>query len=225
MRYYPLFLDLTDKRCLVVGAGQVGRRKIKTLLDCGAAHVLVIDTCTADQSMRTLLDHPNLTFECREFLPEDLKGKSLVIACTSSEETNWEISRLCAKQNILCNIVDQPEKCSFILPALFTRGDLTLAVSTSGKSPALCKKIRRDLAHSFGPEYEVLTDLMGRLRPMVLELGYETSRNTKLFSAIVHSGILEAIQSKEKQNVLDILQSSLPRELHSRLEDLVNDYF
>jgi precorrin-2 dehydrogenase / sirohydrochlorin ferrochelatase len=222
MRYYPLLLDLQGKRCLVVGAGQVGRRKIKTLLDCGGS-VLVVDTSPPGPEFRALLEHPRLEFACRTFKPDDVQGRVLVIASTDNEDVNWEISRVCAERNILCNIVDQPEKCSFILPALHTQGDLTVAVSTAGMSPALSKRIRKDLDRVFGPEYAILVELMGRLRPMVIGLGLPTAENTGIFSAVVNSPILETLRRGDREEVADLLRSMLPEPLHPQLRGLVNE--
>ena len=153
MRYYPVFLNLQGKECLVVGAGQVGRRKVATVLESGIKKVTVVDISEPSEDFRPLLDNPALAYECREFREADLDGKFMVIACTNSEELNWRISTLCAERSIMCNIVDQPEKCSFIVPAMFTQGELTMAVSTGGYSPALAKKIRHDLDDYFGNEY------------------------------------------------------------------------
>ncbi len=152
MRYYPIYVNLHGKRCLVVGAGQVGRRKIATLAECGAAEILVIDLAPADPACAGLFDHPAVTFACRPFAVSDLDGRFLVIASTDNEALNWEISRECAARGILCNIVDQPEKCSFIVPALYTQGELTVAISTGGGSPALARKIRQGRGEIRGRE-------------------------------------------------------------------------
>ncbi|MBU4476153.1 precorrin-2 dehydrogenase/sirohydrochlorin ferrochelatase family protein, partial [Pseudodesulfovibrio aespoeensis] len=178
MRYYPIFVNLENKGCLVVGAGEVGKRKIQSLIDSGAGTVTIIDTRPADPEMASLLAQDHVSFQCREFRDTDLDGKFLVIACTSSEEVNWRISTLCAERAILCNIVDQPEKCSFIVPATVKRGDLTVAISTAGRSPAMAKRIRKELQESFGDEYAGLLTLMGRIRPLVLGLGMTTPENT-----------------------------------------------
>ena len=116
MRYYPIFVNLENKHCLVVGAGEVGKRKIQSLIDSGAGRVSIIDTRPASEELAPLLELGNVEFFCREFEDDDVEGKFLVIACTSSEEVNWRISNLCAERTTLCNIVDQPEKCSFIVP-------------------------------------------------------------------------------------------------------------
>lgn len=105
----------------MVGAGQVGRRKIASLADAGAERVLVVDVNPAGPELAELLSRPNLEHACRPFRESDLDGVFLVIASTSDETLNWRISALCAERGVLCNIVDQPEKCSFIVPAVFTR--------------------------------------------------------------------------------------------------------
>ena len=221
MRYYPIFLNLARKKCLVVGAGQVGRRKIATLASCGAEEVLVLDVAPLSPSGASLLDYACVRFERRPFAPDDLDGRFLVIASTSDEELNWRISRLCEERGIPCNIVDQPEKCSFIVPALFTRGDLTLAVSTGGSSPALARKIRHDLGEYFGAQYGAFLTLMGRLRPLVLGLGQGTDHNSELFRAIVDSPLLDAIKGRDVPKALSILRSILPESLHGQLEAMV----
>jgi precorrin-2 dehydrogenase / sirohydrochlorin ferrochelatase len=223
MRYYPILLDLHGKKCLVVGAGHVGRRKIQTLLSCGPALVRIIDPKAPDQCWQELMDLGIVEYATRSFVPEDLDDSFLVIACTDHEEQNWQISRLCAERGILCNIVDQPEKCSFILPALHTQGDLTIAVSTAGSSPALAKKIRQDLGTCFGPEYGRFLALMRKLRPLVLGLGLHTRENTELFRVITEGALLEAVHADDRAQMLDLLKNALPEELHQHLEGLVHE--
>lgn len=223
MRYYPLFADLTRKRCLVVGAGEVGRRKIGTLAACGAKEVLVLDTRIPDDELRQALDHPAVRFEARAFAESDLDGRFLVIASTSDEDLNWRISRSCETRGILCNIVDQPEKCSFIVPALYTQGDLTVAISTGGGSPALARKIRQDLGDFLGTEYGSALLLMSRLRPMVLGLGLGTPKNSSIFKGLVNSGLLDVLERQDREATLDLLKTHLPVELHDRLAELVDE--
>jgi precorrin-2 dehydrogenase / sirohydrochlorin ferrochelatase len=223
MRYYPILLDLHDKCCLVVGAGQVGTRKVQTLLSCRPALVRIVDPREPDACWQEVIDQGLVEYHIRSFLPEDLNGCFLVIASTSDENLNWRISRLCTERGILCNIVDQPEKCSFILPAMHNQGDLTIAVSTSGSSPALAKKIRQDLGACFGPEYGRFLKLMRRLRPLVLELGLSTQTNTALFHDLTQSDLLEAIQQNNPQRVLAILRKHLPASLHHHLEEMVSE--
>lgn len=221
MRYYPMFVNLAGKRCLVVGAGQVGRRKIATLASCGAAEVLVIDTRQPDGECAALLDLPAVRYECRPFEEADLDGRFVVIASTSSEELNWRVSRECARRGILCNIVDQPEKCSFIVPAMFTQGELTVAVSTGGASPAMARKIRLGPNEFFGAEYGLMLLLLSRLRPMVLALDKGPDANSALFRALVDSALIEALRRGDRPAAAAILRDHLPPALHDALRDLL----
>ena len=220
MRYYPIYVNLRGKRCLVVGAGQVGRRKIATLAECGAEEILVIDLAPAE-ACAELLSHPAVVFACRPYETTDLDGRFLVIASTDDEALNWRISRECAERGIPCNIVDQPEKCSFIVPALFTQGDLTVAISTGGSSPALARKIRQGLGEFLGSEYGALLILMSRLRPMVLGLGLGSPANSTLFRELVNSPLLEALEQADAARAETILRDILPATLHGEAAGLV----
>lgn len=222
MRYYPIFVNLEKKSCLVVGAGEVGKRKIQSLIDSGAGHVTIIETRSADKDLDSIISLENVKFECREFVDDDLRGKFLVIACTSNEDLNWRISDLCAKRGILCNIVDQPEKCSFIVPATVKRGDLTVAISTSGQSPAMAKRIRKELQDSFGDEYAKLLTLMGRIRPLMLGLGLDTKDNTIVFRSLVNSDLLTAIKDQDLDAATKILKESLPASLYANITELLD---
>ena len=162
MRYYPAFLDLKDVPCLVIGGGQVGERKVKTLQSCAAKVYLISRELT-----------PYLEEEVRKGRVEllapayqtgHLTGKFLVIGATDDPILNGKIGREARERGILCNIVDKPQECNFILPSLVSRGDLTIAVSTAGKSPALAKKIRRDLEEVFPEIYGLYLDLLGQIR-------------------------------------------------------------
>lgn len=222
MRYYPMFVSLEGRECLVVGAGQVGRRKIETLNSCGAGQVLVVDRSEPDADMGRLLQRPGIVFERREFRETDLEDKFLVIASTSSEEVNWRISRLCAARGILCNIVDQPEKCSFIVPAVVSQGDLTVAISTGGASPALAKRIRKDLEDAFGEQYGRLLIIMGRLRPLMLGLKLSTAANTAVFRALIGSTLLDVLAGPDADAAAKVLAEILPKDLHPKIPELLD---
>ncbi|BDQ32696.1 precorrin-2 dehydrogenase/sirohydrochlorin ferrochelatase family protein [Pseudodesulfovibrio portus] len=224
MRYYPIFVNLENRSCLVVGAGAVGKRKIKSLLDSGAGRVTVVDTCQPAPGFEHVLDQDNVTFLCREFRAQDLDGQFLVMACTSSEKVNKNIGDLCKQRNILCNIADMPEQCSFIVPAVVSRGDLTIAVSTGGRSPAMAKRIRRDLQESFGQEYADLLTVMGRIRPLMLGQGLETPENTDVFRTLVNSDLLAAIKAHDLDAATEILKESLPEPLHANIPELLDGF-
>lgn len=221
MRYYPISVNLQGKRCLVVGAGQVGRRKIATLAASGPSEILVLDPGIDPALAEALSRLPGVVLAARSFDPADLDGRFLVIAATDDEALNWTISRECAARGILCNIVDQPEKCSFIVPALFTQGDLTVAISTGGGSPALARKIRQGLGDFLGTEYGALLVLMSRLRPRVLELGLGTEENSNIFRAIVNSSLMEALAGGDEDTAEAVLRDILPAALRDEATELI----
>lgn len=223
MRYFPAFLDLTGKECLVVGAGEVGRRKIFRLLDCAAGNVLVVDPAPPEDLIQELKDLAGLQFARRSFQPRDIQGKFLVIASTGDQETNLLISRICQETNTLCNIVDQPQYCSFIVPALLSRGDLNIAVSTSGSSPALAGKIKKELAQRYGPEYETWLALLQRIRPLVLDLDLDQVENKTIFHSLTDKELLDRIRDKDWDKLLLSLQQRLPADLHAQLGDALHD--
>jgi precorrin-2 dehydrogenase/sirohydrochlorin ferrochelatase len=221
MRYYPISVNLQDKHCLVVGAGQVGRRKIATLAACGPTEILVLDPGLDAGLAEELSRLPAVVLAKRSFTPDDLAGRFLVIAATDDEDLNWTISRECASRGILCNIVDQPEKCSFIVPALFTQGDLTVAISTGGGSPALARKIRQGLGDFLGSEYGALVLVMSRLRPLVLGLGLGGEANSAIFRTLVDSRLLEALGRGDARAAETILRDILPASLHGQAADVI----
>ena len=223
MPYFPVFLDLTDKACLVVGAGEVGRRKICRLLDYEAGRVLIVDPDPPPDLVQDMESQARISFARRPFQPEDLQGKFLVIASTGEQTTNSLISRLCQEQGILCNIVDQPDKCNFIVPALLSRGELNIAVSTSGASPALAGRIKKELAGHYGPEYTAWLTLLRRLRPLVLEIGLSQAENKDIFQSLSDRDILETIMTGNSGALEQALQERLPAALHPRLGAVLHD--
>jgi precorrin-2 dehydrogenase / sirohydrochlorin ferrochelatase len=221
MRYYPISVNLQGKHCLVVGAGQVGRRKIATLAECGPTEILVLDPGLDPHLAEELSRLPAVVLAARLFTPADLDGRFLVIAATDDEALNWTISRECASRGILCNIVDQPEKCSFIVPALYVQGDLTVAISTGGGSPALARKIRQGLGDFLGSEYGLLVLVMSRLRPLVLGLGLGGAANSALFRQLVDSRLIEALEHGDAALAESILRDILPEALHGQAAELI----
>ncbi|MGH9545307.1 MAG: precorrin-2 dehydrogenase/sirohydrochlorin ferrochelatase family protein [Terriglobales bacterium] len=162
MTLFPMFMKLEGRSCLVVGAGAVGEPKIRSLLEAGASVRVV--ALHAAASVAEAAQAAAITWEAREFNSADLDGTFLVIAATSSRDVNARIFDEARRRNILCNVVDDPEHCDFYYPAVVRRGDLQLAVSTNGHSPALAQRIRRELEIQFGPEYGEWLEELGRAR-------------------------------------------------------------
>jgi len=159
---FPIFLKLEDRPCLVVGAGTVAEGKISSLLLAGAAVCAV-----APQANAAVLEWARtgvIRWEAREFSPLDLDNVFLVIAATSSNEVNESVFREAQRRDVLCNVVDHPQHCDFYYPAVVRRGQLQIAISTAGESPALAQRLRRELEIQFGPEYESWVEQLGKAR-------------------------------------------------------------
>jgi precorrin-2 dehydrogenase/sirohydrochlorin ferrochelatase len=203
VRYYPAFLDLQGTSCLVVGGGQVGERKVKTLLECGAVVHLVSPELTPylEEAVRRGRVIPAGSV----FTPAQLEGMFLVIGATADPDVNRRISAEARARNLLCNIVDRPRECNFIVPATVRRGDLTIAVSTGGRSPALAKKIREDLEKLFPDSYIKFIGLMGRIREYVLAQGGPQEENQRIFEALARSALPEMLQAGNRQAIKEVL--------------------
>jgi len=192
MRYYPVNLDLRERRCVVVGGGQVAERKTLSLLEAGADVTIVSPVLTpklADLSASGKVLHaPALFHEAH------LAGAYLVIAATNDLTVNRTVAQLCRKKGILVNVAAPPEESSFIVPSVVERGDLVIAVSTSGASPALSRSIRRELEKQYGPEYELLLTRLAAVRKKLQgEVGSEEIRR-QVLEAIINSDILELLR-------------------------------
>ena len=226
MRYYPLLLDLTGMRCLVIGAGEVGLRKIKGLLQCQPQMVTAVDFASPSPELAALLATcDNFSYEQRPFADADLDRVHLVFACTSNRTVNAAIGQACMKRGILCNMTDAPEAGNFVLPASIARGDLTISISTSGASPALARVIRQDLEERYGPEYEIMTRLLARIRADMLALGRGSDENREFFRELAASALPELIRTNNRQACLELLRAVLPTDLHPRIGDWCDDCF
>ncbi|MEW6531469.1 MAG: bifunctional precorrin-2 dehydrogenase/sirohydrochlorin ferrochelatase [Thermodesulfobacteriota bacterium] len=211
MKAYPLMMLIHDKPVLVVGGGRVALRKVRSLLECGA-EVTVISPEVEDE-LQQLVAQGHVRWIAEPFREELVLGNpepALVFGTTDQREVNVRINRLAAERGIPCNIADVPELCTFTVPAVVSRGDLTIAVSTSGASPALARRIRERLEGEFGAEYEVLTRMLAGVRQAVIPLGYSSDRNRELFFQIVDSPLMEAVKAKDSQQAVSVLRSCLP---------------
>jgi len=195
MKYYPVNLDIRNRKCLVVGGGAVGTRKVMTLLDCGAKVIVVSNEVT--QQVFELADNGSIVLKNRPFQISDLHKMFLVIGATDNPELNRQIHSEAERLGMLCNIADRPEVCNFILPAIVNRGDLIIAISTSGKSPAFAKKIRKDLEKEFGTEYEEFLKLMGRIRNKLLSQDHEPEVHKPLFENLIQRNLVKMIKDRD----------------------------
>lgn len=203
MKYYPVNLNIHDRQCLVVGGGGVASRKVKSLLDCGAL-VTVVSPAFAEP-LENMADHPNVSLLQRPYQSGDLDGKFLVIGATDDMALNRRISADAENRQMLCNIADVPEVCNFILPSVIRQGDFVLTISTSGKSPAFAKHLRRQLQDAYGIEYARFLQLMGGIRNRLLAEAHAPEAHKHLFQQLIDKNLLETIRNNDIAAVNRIL--------------------
>lgn len=204
MRYYPIYIDLQTQRCLVVGGGEVAERKVETLLRAQGTVTVISPALTP--RLQSWAEEKRMTALVRPYRDGDLHGFSLVFAATDDEELQRRLAADAREAGIFINVVDRPALCSFIVPALVTQGDLTVAVSTGGASPALAKKIRQDLQQHFGPEYALALVLLARVRELVTREVQSLDDRQRLFTALVESPLLHYLREKDTDHVNMLLQ-------------------
>jgi precorrin-2 dehydrogenase/sirohydrochlorin ferrochelatase len=196
-------LDIQERICLVVGGGQVGTRKVRTLLDCGTRVTLISPEAT--EELAELARKGRIAWERRDYRDGDQAGAFLVIGATDVETLNRRIQQEAEAAGRLCNIADQPERCNFVLPSIIQQGDLMIAVSTSGKSPAFAKHLRRLLEGQFGPEYAIFLDLMGAVRQRLLAEAHAPEAHKPIFERLIARGLLELIRRDDRPGIDQVL--------------------
>ena len=210
MKYYPIQLDIRNRNCLVVGGGDVGSRKVNGLLGCGAMVTAVSPRVT--ESLQKLADNGSIRLKLRSYRSSDLEEMFIVIGATDDEALNLRIYTDAGARNVLCNIADRPEVCNFILPAVVNRGDLVITISTSGKSPAYAKHLRKEMEKQYGAEQEDFLRLMGEIRKKFLADTtdkHEPGSGKKRFEALVDRGLVALIKKGDKTGVNRLLRECL----------------
>jgi precorrin-2 dehydrogenase/sirohydrochlorin ferrochelatase len=220
MSYYPILIRLEGMKVVVVGGGVVAQRKIDTLLAYHAdVHVVSRDLTP---KLNHYLEEQRITLSGSEFKESQLDGAFIVIAATDDPLLNRKVSEKASARGLLINAVDQPVDCNFIVPSILRRGDLLVAVSTSGKSPAFARKLRQELEEQFGDEYGSFLILMGRLREEILEKGLSQEENKRIFRELINSRILDAIAENDWNRVTAMLNTIMNTQ--KSVEDVIN-YF
>ena len=203
MRYYPIFLRVHGRRCGVIGGGEVAERKTLSLLAAGASVTVISPRVTEELARRARMgeiEHWN-----RRYRTGDVRGFFLAYAATNDDALHAEIAREAAASGVLLNVVDRPELCTFIVPAVMTRGDLTVAVSTGGGSPALAKQVRETIAAVLGPEYETALDLLSRIRERLGSLALPSSERQRILRDLVASELLEYVRIGDAAGINRVL--------------------
>jgi len=192
MDFYPIFLNLVGRPCVVIGGGTVAEQKVQGLVNAGA-RVTVIGS-KVSRRLEQLAADGTIVHVRRAYQSGDLAGMFLAIAALGDRGTYHTIWEESVREGVLLNAVDDMTHCHFIAPAIFRRGDLTLAVSTGGRSPALAVRVRDKLGSMLGPEYAILLDLLGDLRAAVASRLLEATTRTTLWYRIVDSDAIDLIR-------------------------------
>jgi len=211
-QYFPVCLKIAGRQCLVIGGGRVGERKVQGLLAHGA--VVTVVSPELSEALSVLHQAGTIAWLPRLYQEGDLAGFFLVIACTDDPAAQERIHTEAAERNILLNVADVPKWCNFILPATARRGDLSISVSTAGKSPALASKLRQALEVQFGPEYGALVNILGALRDTVLASGRPHAENKLIFARLADpemaAWIKDGLWQKLAAHIQEVLGPDAP---------------
>jgi len=207
MRYYPVNLDVQHRNCLVVGGGAVAARKVMGLIKCGA-RVTVVSPGIGNDLGKLVCDGA-IILKTRGYRRSDVNDMFLVIGATDDKNLNQQIFKDAEALGTLCNIADQPEVCNFILPSVVHQGDLVIAISTSGKSPAFAKQLRKDLEKKFGKEYADFLQLMGAVREKLLAAEHAPEAHKKKFEDLIQKGLIDLIKNRQTDAIDALLMEIL----------------
>lgn len=204
--YYPLFLNISGKKCVVVGGGQVALRKVRTLLE----HSARVDVISPDLCLELvhLAEGGSVRVLNREYRAGDLADAFVAIAATDNKEVNQQIVQEARRNRVLVNAVDDAEGSDFIVPAYLRRGEVAIAISTTGRSPALARKIRTKLEKDLGEEYALLLRLIGEVRAEIKQRGIKVDSDDWQ-EALDIDLLLELLRRGEKKKAKNILLGNL----------------
>ncbi len=207
---YPIFLDLTGKKCLVTGEGFEIAVKIRALVDA-AADVVYVNP-RAEPAIQDLCAAAAVRWEARDFMPQDLKGCFLVI---TDRDDNSEIFRLAEEQNVLCNSVDDPAHCRFSFGSVHRQGNLAIAISTNGWAPALAVRLKQQLEREIGTEYGLLLDLLKEIRPEIKERIPDFGARRQLWYRIIDSDVLAQLRQGHHSEAAALVRQMIDEAVNS----------
>jgi precorrin-2 dehydrogenase/sirohydrochlorin ferrochelatase len=207
MRYYPAFLNLNKRPVIVVGGGQVAERKIKGLIRAGADLTVIAPQAT--KAIQGLASKKRLRLLKRPFKKGDLKGFPLAVCACGSEDTNSEVFKEARKGGVLLNMVDRPELCDFIVPSVVRRGELLIAISSSGRFPYISKAIRKEIEQRFGKEYARFMRILGAIRDKLLKDRGKYGKKDEIFKGLLNSRVPEWLRRGEPHKIDAFLKRSL----------------
>ena len=201
--YYPVYIQLREQPCVVIGGGKIAEGKVDGLLAAQANVTVISPELTAH--LQQLVEDKQITYLARTYEPGDLGGAFMVICATDQAEINHQVWQEASANRQLVNVVDDTPRCNFIAPSILRKGDLTIAISTSGKAPALAVRLKERLQGELGPEYARFLELAGELRePLARNIpDFETRK--ALWYELVDSEILDALAHGDEVAAREII--------------------
>ena len=203
--FYPVFLNLTGRRCVIIGGGQVAEGKVSKLLDSGAKIIVISPNAT--QGIRDYADCGQIEYNLRKYQEGDLNGAFLVVAATNDRVVNQEIFEEAEKSGILLNAVDDMPRCSFIAPSIVEKGPITVAISTGGASPALARKLREKLEVSPALDWADATNMLSHARQIIKDK--QIALDPQRWQCCMTDELLTLIQAGHEDEALEILMNRL----------------
>jgi precorrin-2 dehydrogenase/sirohydrochlorin ferrochelatase len=207
MGYIPIFLDVTGRQCVVVGGGEVAARKVESILAAGA-HVTVVSP-TLSRPMEAIVANGLVTHLARNYQRGDIRGCVLVYAATDDPKLHRELAAEARALGIPVNVVDVPELCTFIAPAVVKRGALQIAISTGGASPAFAARLRRNLEDQFGIEYARTLEVLGAARRRMHACEIDPAVRMRRLKGLANSALSDAIAARDVPAIDRILATYL----------------
>lgn len=209
--WLPLWVKVQGYKCLVVGGGQVALRKIRMLLEAGA--MVEVVTKRACQEVQNMAQAGLIGLKIKEVENKDLSGARVVVVATDSGQVNRRVSSWADEKGVLCNVVDRPELCTAVFPAILKRGRLEVAVSTGGASPAVAAKIRDHIAQSLQPGYELLLELLSEIRGRVKKMQLADEKRLGVLRSLVDEQVMKACSTSTERELKAMLEMRLERAL------------
>ncbi|MBI5827708.1 MAG: bifunctional precorrin-2 dehydrogenase/sirohydrochlorin ferrochelatase [Deltaproteobacteria bacterium] len=207
MRYYPIFADIKGRPCVVIGGGEVALRKAEGLVSAGAQVTIISPGLNG--GLKRLVGAKKARHIKRGYMRGDLAGAFLAVSASDSRGVNRAVFEEASSLDILVNVVDNPSLCNFIAPAVLNRGSLSIAVSTSGKSPLFARTLREGLEEAIGAEYAAFIEVLGAVRKNLLKKGVEGDKKERVIKAFVNSPLPLWIRIGDVKEINRFLQRHL----------------
>jgi len=201
--YYPVYIEMREQPCVVIGGGKIAEGKVDGLLAVKAKVTIISPDLTPH--LRELAHQNQITYIARTYQPGDLTGAFMVICATDQAEINHQVWQEASANHQLVNVVDDTPRCNFIAPSILRKGDLTIAISTSGKAPALAVRLKERLHRELGSEYERFLELAGNLREPLAQHIPDFETRKALWYELVDSEILEVLARGDEESATKII--------------------